>query len=352
MSVSGTVAPTERVLALLRERGALPFAQVMEEALYGEGGYYNRPDMPIGPRGDFVTGSSLSRLFGRATARLLERLDEVLGGAASLLDVGCGNGRHLAAIAEASPGRRLLGLDRVERSLPPGVTPVGSLEAVPPIDGVVFSYELFDALPVHRLVGREDGTVGELWVGLDEEGVAQWRIGELSAPELIELLGENRLGAGQIADLAPGWGPLYGRLAGVLRRGLLVTFDYGYERSGLLDARIRRHGTLACYRQHHVHRDALRDLGEQDLTAHIDFTTLREVGESRGLETVSFSRQALWLTGLGIFEDLEGEPDLATRQEAAALLDPEGMGDQIRVLVQSRGVDTSGLLGGSEGVFA
>ncbi len=344
MPLLSTAAPAERLRTLLGERGALPFAEVMEEALYGDGGYYNRPDMPIGARGDFVTGSSLSKLFGRATVRLLERLDRALGSPAALLDAGCGDGSHLAAIAEVSTPRPLYGCDRIERSLPGGVTRLASLDRAPPIDGVVFSYELFDALPVHRLVGREDGSVGELWVGLDDEGAAEWRVGELSAPQLSELLGGIRLGSGQIADLAPGWAPLYGRLAAALHRGLLVTFDYGYERERLLDPRIRRHGTLACYRKHRVHRDALSALGEQDLTAHVDFTALREAGEAAGLETVAFSRQALWLTALGLFEDLGPDADLARRQEAAALLDPEGMGDQIRVLVQARGVDPSEVL--------
>jgi SAM-dependent MidA family methyltransferase len=134
--------------------------------------------------------------------------------------------------------------------------------------------------------------------------------------------------------------PLYRRLASALGRGLLVTCDYGYERPRLLDPRVRRHGTLAAYRSHRVHRDALRDLGEQDLTAHVDFTTLREAGEAAGLETVAFTRQARWLTALGLFDDLT-RVGPAARLRAAALLDPEGMGDQIRVLVQERSLDAA-----------
>lgn len=326
--------------------GPVTFREVMEEALYGEGGYYNRPDPAIGEAGDFVTGSSVSSLFGRSTARLLERLDEPLGQRATLLEAGYGDGRHLSAVLEGSaPGSRpLIGWDRVERPLPTQVIALRSLEDLKePVVGVVFSYELFDALPVHRLIGGEQGDLRELWVDIGPDDSLIWKEGELSDPRLANLLGRSRLEPGQIADLAPEWGPLYASLARSLERGLLVTCDYGYERRVLLDTRIRRFGTLACHRAHRVHREALEALGEQDLTAHVDFTTLREAGEAEGLQTIAHTRQARWLAALGIFDDL-GDADLRRRTEAAMLLDGEGMGDQIRVLVQGRGIDATAVL--------
>ena len=172
---------------------------------------------------------------------------------------------------------------------------------------------------------------------LDGDGRFAWREGELSDPSLPALLGDASLAPGQVADLSPGWAPLYGDLARRLGRGLLVTCDYGFPRDRLLDPRIRRHGTLACYRRQTVHRDPFADVGAQDLTAHVDFTALIEAGEAAGLATFVLTRQALWLSACGLFEDLADAP-AATRQEAIALLDGEGMGEEIRVLVQARGV--------------
>jgi SAM-dependent MidA family methyltransferase len=336
--------PADPLRERIRAAGPIPFAAFMEEALYGEAGYYNRPDPPIGEAGDFVTGASLSPLFGRATARLLRRLDRALGRPADLFEAGYGTGAHLGNVVAALSGeaRRVLAWDRVARPAPPGVEVTERLDEVGPVDGLIFSYELFDALPVHRLVGREDG-VGELWVDLDSEGGFTWKEAELSDPALPNLLAGSRLEPGQIADLAPGWVPLYREIAERLGRGLLVTCDYGFERERLLDVRIRRHGTLACFSRQRVHRNPFVLIGEQDLTAHVDFTALIRAGEEAGLTTVALTRQALWLTACGLFDDLQDATPEA-RQEAMALLDGEGMGEDIRVLVQAKGIDPGEVL--------
>ena len=311
----------------------------MEEALYGDGGYYARDRVPIGRDGDFVTGSSLSPLFGRATARLLHSLDAALGVAADYLEGGYGGGTHLTTVAAAQgEGRRVLAWDRVERPVPAGAERLGSLSALPErsLEGLIFSYELFDALPVHRLVGRHGG-LRELWVALDAEGRFEWREDELSDPSLGELPGAE-LAEGQIADLSAGWGPLYRRLARLLGRGLLVTCDYGFPAEKLLDARIRGNGTLACYRDQRVHRNPFLEPGSQDLTAHVDLSMLIEEGEAAGLETVALTRQAAWLAACGLLEEV-GQGSPAERIEALQLMDLAGMGEEIRVLVQARDLD-------------
>lgn len=347
----GMATPAGRLRERIRTAGPIPFAVFMEEALYGEGGYYRRDGLPIGEAGDFVTGSSFSPLFGRATARLLRRLDDRLGRPADFLEAGTGTGVHLANVAAAlveigtgTGGRRLLGWDRVIRPLPAGVSRIGRLSEIAEggIEGMIFSYELFDALPVHRLLGRADGGVGELWVDLDAEGGFAWHEGDLSDPGLAGLLGGAALRPGQVADLAPGWEPLYGELARRLGRGLLVTCDYGYERGRLLDPRARRHGTLAAYTRQRVHRNPFALVGEQDLTAHVDLTALIQAGEAAGLTTVALTRQSFWLAACGLFADLQ-DAGLEERRAAIALLDGEGMGEDIRMLVQAQGIAAEGL---------
>jgi SAM-dependent MidA family methyltransferase len=337
-----------RLAERIARDGPLPFAAVMEDALYGESGYYVRDPPAIGMDGDYVTGSSLSPLFGRATARVVERVARALERPADYVEIGYGGGEHLETVATSltrTGAGRLLAWDRIARPVPPGVRALRDLAELTElgVEGVVFSYELFDALPVHRLIGRADGRVGELLVGWQSDRGFGYVESELSSAELEDLLGGHRLEPGQVADLAPSWGPLYGVLARALRRGLLITCDYGYERARLLDPRTRRHGTVACYSRHRVSRDALAHLGRQDLTAHVDFTALRETGEAAGLETVAFTRQARWLVAAGIFDEIARSGAPASAQ-ARMLLDGEGMGEEIRVLVQSAGVGTSALL--------
>ncbi len=338
----------DEIEALVRRRGAIPFAEFMELSLYGEGGYYARETVPIGADGDFVTGSSLSRLFAGVTARVVRRLREALGGRCVYLEAGFGNGEHLrevASILADEPSTELLAWDRVARPVPDSVRSLAGLDALEEgeVNGLVFSYELFDAFPVHRLIGLGDGGIGELWVGLDENGNYEWRRSALSDPQLAGLLGGENLDAGQVADLSPRWADVYRQLANCLGRGLLVTCDYGFERPRLLDRRVRQHGTLACYTRHRVHRNPFTMIGEQDLTAHVDFTALREIGEAQGLKTISFSRQARWLASAGLFDELDGS-SMQTREEAMSLLDGEGMGEEIRVLVQARGIAAEAVL--------
>src|SRR5262245_21521092 len=121
--------------SLIRTRGPIPFAVFMEEALYGEGGYYNRADLPIGEEGDYVNGASLSPLLGRVTARLLERLDCALSTtSAELFEAGYGSGAHLeslvATLLDKTMGRRVRAWDRVARPAPAGVERVRSLEEI------------------------------------------------------------------------------------------------------------------------------------------------------------------------------------------------------------------------------
>ena len=340
--------PEKEVRRLIAERGRIPFFELMEICLYGDGGYYSGLELPIGKSGDFVTGSSFSPLFGRSTARVVDRLSDALGGRCDYLECGYGAGTHLRSLLEARAGRsagRVVAWDRVRRPLPAEVESVESLAEIADgaIDGLIFSYELFDALAVHRVVGREDGGLDELWVTTGDDGELIFTRAELSDPTLSSLLAGVQLEADQVADVSPGAAALYRTIARKLRRGLVVTCDYGFERRRLVDARVRRYGTLACYSRQRVHRNPLVLLGRQDLTAHVDFTSLREAGEAEGLHTVTLSRQALWLLATSVFEDLEGA-DLTTREEAMGLLDGEGMGEDIRVLVQARGVEAEAVV--------
>jgi SAM-dependent MidA family methyltransferase len=218
----------------------------------------------------------------------------------------------------------------------------------------VISNELFDALPFARLVRRED--LHELWVterdgGFDwSEHEAEARYADYFADHGIELRN------GQFADVSLEWGAMYDDLSHFVSKGLIVTFDYGYPAEQLFSGRVRRFGTAAAYRGQRVSRGLLANPGEQDLTAHINFTDLQRAGERNGLSTLFFDRQAKFLLSLGATEheliaplderridSLQEAVELREqREQARRLVLPDGIGEEIRVLVQGKGMQEHG----------
>lgn len=357
-------APLSQVIHKLLESGDLTFHDFMEIALYHpEHGYYSRAENPVGKEGDYVTSPRLSPLFSDTLSLLVSEFasrggDEV----STVVDIGCGDGSLIHSLygsaGEIARAPRFFGVDRslsrvTERD---GVHFVRSLAEVPG-DGqhLLIANELFDAFPVHRLVQRGEH-LHELWV-TERDGELDWSEHEAPAP-FEDYFAERsiELADGQFVDLSLEWESQFEEMCDFLRRGVIVVFDYGYPEKRLFDPRVRRFGTAASYRQHRVSRDLIVDPGLQDLTAHINFTDLIRAGERKGLRTVFFDRQAKFLLALGGAEhDLLRPVDerqidsiegglaiLQEREDAKRLLLPDGIGEDIRVLVQIKDLDDSG----------
>lgn len=343
------------------ERLPLSFRDFVEHSLFDpEEGYYRRPRAG----GDYATAVDLSPAYSFALARLMDELAARLpDGLSAAVDVGCGDGSLLAGLRDAAgPGAppRFLGVDRSLGRLRPELAAdpaLEFLEAIPPLDGPAFvvSNELFDAVPWHRVVQREEG-LRELWTGRQGETLA-WE--ERPAPPEVAGYFEARgirLDRGQFADITPGWGELYRSVLRAVPAGLAVTVDYGFPQERLFDVRVRRWGTAVAFHRHELNRDLLARPGRQDLTAHVNFTDLMRAGEAEGWSTLAFMRQASFLLAIGIadhplFTPLEelrggeagGAMALAeAREQARRLVLPDGIGDEMRVLVQGRGVPLEG----------
>jgi SAM-dependent MidA family methyltransferase len=348
----------------------LPFRDFVELALYHpEFGYYARPQSPIGREGDFITSPLLSPLFSDVLGNLINKFMSRAGdGVSQVVDIGCGDGamiRSLAGVGEKTerqsstphaphPTPTFFGFDRnLSRAIPdPRVTYVSSLAEIPSADArLIISNELFDALPFARLVQRDEH-LHELWV-TERDGVLDWS--EHEAEGRYEDYFAERgivLEPGQFADVSLEWSALYAEICDFVPRGLIVTFDYGLPQSKLFRGRMRRFGTAAAYSGHRVSRDLLANPGEQDLTAHINFDDLIRTGESHGLNTLFFDMQAKFLLAQGAAEHPLlapiGEAAISSADEGIALLDaredakrlilPDGIGAEIRVLVQERGM--------------
>jgi SAM-dependent MidA family methyltransferase len=335
----------------------------MELALYHpDSGYYAKATQPVGKDGDYVTSPTLSPVFTFALKRLVsEFLSRAGDGLSAIVDVGCGDGSLINDLARSSSVPKhadFLGIDRslLRTSTTGAARFVSEFDAIPATDSqLILSNELFDALPFARLVQRGEH-LHELWV-TEGESSLDWSEHEAEAAYEDYFASRNiALDDGQFADISLDWGALYGELCGRVTHGLIVTFDYGFREKQLFDRRIRRFGTAASYTQQRVTRDLLLNPGGQDLTAHVNFDDLMRAGEARGFTTLFFDRQAKFLLALGITEHELFKPSteleaggmdevvslLEAREEARRLVLPDGIGEDIRVLVQGRGIPLDG----------
>jgi len=358
----------------IRARGPITFAKYMDACLYDpQHGYYTRA--PQSPRRDYFTSVDASPIFGRLLARQFQEMWVQLGRPAEflLVELGAGAGTLAAQMldftAESFPEfYSAVQYVAVERSaarraaaaaagLLPKHLAAAHLAIVSDMPtqipcGCIFSNEFFDALPVHRLV-REGNDVREIYVGLCANGLCE-QFGPLSTTALAEYLTEQgiTLQEGQLAEInleACAWIEQVGTRLG---RGFAFTIDYGHEAQELYDHRHMR-GTLLAYEKHRASEKFFQAPGEQDLTAHVNFSALELHGSVAGLQRTGFTSQSNFLLSLarhGDFADLQSGVVSETQQTRARLLFktliyPEGMGETFQVLIQHKGVEQLHLSG-------
>ena len=370
----------------------IPFSTFMQQALYTpHRGYYWQPK--IGGAGqDFFPAVSHGPDFGELLAEQFVQMWQILGQPQPFHLVEMGPGQGLLAadvlghlqqqypdclaaveyfLVEASDGL----IAQQQARLADWAVPIHwtTLADLPPIVGCAFSNEFVDALPVHRVEICE----GELWevfvcdlkptqktphrLALSEaqpndSETSQPKtpfaevLGLPSNPHLVEYFQRLNIDLTQYPNgyrtevnlAALDW---LSQISKKLRQGYLFTIDYGYPAQRYYNPR-REGGTLQCYYQHRHHSNPYVNVGSQDITAHVDFTTLEKVGESLGLKTVGFTQQAMFLMSLGLGERMAGLSQttgtdlnalLQRRDALRQLIDPMGMGN-FGVLMQSQGL--------------
>lgn len=375
MSEQLSMAGRPELEAFIRERiaatGGIPFVEFMGHCLYHpQYGYYMAPRERIGKGGDFFTSTSVHSAFGRLICRQLEQMWRLLGGGAfTIAEQGAGEG-HLCldildaaatehpefyralsyVLVEISPDHRrrqqnLLGRHAARLRW-------SALAELQGMEGCFLSNELVDAFPVH-LLEKKAGALREIYV-IERDGGFGEDLRPLSTPALqehltalgVELIEGNRA---EVNLAAPRWMDEVGSL---LRRGFVITIDYGYSARDLYSP-WRRNGTLMCHYRHTSNEDPYQRVGCQDITAHIDFTALEQAGLKQNLQPLFFGEQYRFLMGLGFVEVLLEMQARATDEKQARalrltlknLIMPDGgMGETFKVLVQGKGVGQPRLL--------
>ncbi len=349
--------------------GPIPFVRFMELALYHpQFGYYMRPPEPgterIGWEGDFYTSSDVHPILGQALAKQASQIDVLLGypDPFMIVEMGAGKGllaKHVLAacevaskslaqrlryvLIECSPAMRAA----QEHELSPWLKASGRVSwledvsslAPASVTGLMFSNELPDAFPVHR-VQRVDHALQEVFVDIRDGRFVECLRG-LSTPAIEDYLRriQIELPDGYRTEInlhAASW---ISQVANALERGVVLTIDYGHAAQDLYGPG-RSKGTLLCYYSQLTCEDPYIRVGQQDMTAHVDFTTLATVGEQAGLSVTGFTNQMSFLMGLGVEEMIAHlAPETPEFRAALHLLKPEGMGRTFKILVQHKAME-------------
>jgi len=368
------------------------FAEYMDLVLYHpEQGYYATGAVNIGSEGDFFTSPHLANDFGELLAEQFAQMWEILGQPTpfTLVEMGAGQGllagdvlRYLYRqhpecfesleyiIIEKASGLIAQQQQLLKNlNLPNTQLPIRwcSLEQIPEesITGCFFSNELVDALPVHQVV-IEEGKLQEIYVttSITSDNIINFVevIDTLSTSQLseyfefveIDLISSGAYPNGYRTEVNLAALDWLKRVANRLRRGFLLTIDYGYPAARYYQPS-RHQGTLQCYWHHQHHDNPYIYVGHQDITAHVDFTALERQGELCGLQRVGFTQQGLFLMALGLGDRITALSSYnSTRGQAKAnaqdvmkimqrrevlhqLINPMGLGG-FGVLIQSQGL--------------
>jgi SAM-dependent MidA family methyltransferase len=371
--------PADKIRAEIATSGAISFARFMELALYcPDCGYYEKKNETIGQHGDFYTSVSVGPVFGNLLAfQFAEWLEELrtADGGLQIVEAGAHQGQLARDILIWLRQRRAELFQEIEywiiepsgsrqelqrhtlgelasktrwfanfdaRQTQAGNDPPSVIRHPPGVCGIIFGNELLDALPVHRLgwdarerdwyewgVAISDGNFA--WARLPKTPHSSHHSLQVP-PELREILPD-----GFTTEICPAAESWWRAAASRLNRGRLLAIDYGLN-AGEFFSPQRAGGTLRAYHRHRLRPDVFANVGEQDLTAHVNFSAIQAAGEASGLRTELLETQEHFLTEIARRAWDEGSgfgPWTSTHtRQFQTLAHPEHLGRPFRVLVQ------------------
>lgn len=359
---------SEKLLTLIKLKiteagGKITFADYMQLCLYAPSlGYYSAGSHKIGFGGDFTTAPEISSLFSRSLAnQIIDVLNQLDQG--NILEFGAGTGKMSVDILlelkikrslpkhyyiiEASADLRQRQSQVIHNVIPELESLVIWLDSIPEnFIGVILANEVCDAMPVHRLHFNNGAYYERYIVNIEDQ--LQWFDDALSQTDLVEKVTEIDAFIGDLDYLteinlaAQAW---LASLADSLQQGSVFIIDYGYPQAVYYHPQ-RNQGTLMCYYQQQGHDNPLVLVGLQDITAHVEFTSLAQVALDNGLEVAGFQSQADFLlaggiTELALSDHYKNDAFFLLQQatEIKRLTLPTEMGETFKVLTLTKNLD-------------
>ena len=378
------------IIEKIKKQGAITFETFMDMALYyPELGYYASANLEIGRKGDFYTSPHLHRVFGAMIGKQLEEMWEIMGKPSDFhaVEIGAGAGYLCKDILDylrdkkifqslnylivelnpvmiekqkellSNPSNPFLIKGGERGLLDEKVKWVTSLKEVKDIKGCILSNELLDAFPVHIVEMEENpfippfdkGGLGgfseklkEIYVGFDGNKIIEIKQ-DISSIDIINYIKEFSIGIPngyrtEINLKIKGW---LKEISEILTEGFILTIDYGYTEERYYEGD-RTKGTLLCYYKHQANENPYENIGMQDMTAHVNFSSVKKWGEDFGFRTIGYCPQGTFLISLGIDEAItelySNSPDYESEiLKIKGLILPQGMGESHRVMIQYKG---------------
>lgn len=353
----------EIIIYEIKEKGPIPFSKYMDLCLYHpEYGYYRQKHPPIGKIGDYYTSPCVHKVFGYIIAKhIIEIINDIDNEKFYIVEAGAGSGYLLRDIGEYFSNRYPEILDKVHiiiiepnkfyREIQfnsfsrffKDVIFIDFPHELPEFCGVFYSNELFDSMPVEILQTDQNGKIRQIFVDFKDDKFIE--VIDKPDEELIAFLNKWHIKIPENfrTEVSIAMESFYNQVVKKIKKGAVLTIDYGYTRSELFDASHNR-GTLMCYYKHTVTENPYIRTGIQDITFHIDFTLLKDIGEKAGMKTLGFIEQSYFLMGTGIIEELEKIKNenfdnyQAEVIKIKNLILPGGMGDTFKFFEQCKGI--------------
>ena len=346
--------------------GPITFAEFMQLALYHEEyGYYNSERTRIGKEGDYYTSPCVHRAFGEIVGRFIHKVYKTLNiREFTVLEMGAGKG-YLAldvmdslkrehpefyrdlnySIVEISPAL----IEEEKTLLKDQLHKISFFNSISEIEneqvaGVLVSNELLDSFPFHRLkyVGND---FQEIYVGIRKDDFTEI-LGSPSTIELKTYIDRYNLEfiEGQEIEINLDAKQWLLNVSRIFSKGFVVTIDYGFKATELFSP-VRAKGTYMCFYKHVANENPYDHIGEQDITAHVDFSNLVLAGNDVELETVKYTTQGQFLIDWGILDIIEKNniknraDELSFQKDILAIKNlflPDLMGGKFKVLIQAK----------------
>lgn len=346
--------------AHLAEHHEMSFMEFMQWALYAPNeGYYSSGLQKLGKHGDFITAPELTPLFGKTLANQCAQVFQAIT-APNILEYGAGTGRlcvdiltrleelkqlpEIYYIMEVSANLQHRQQELISQTLPHLAQRVQWLQRWPetPFNGVILANEVLDAMPVHRFKLCAEGLM-ESTIRLTPDQELEEYFKPCTDDRLRQYIESNlHIEAPYLSEVNLYIDDWIKNNFELLNQGMMLLIDYGFPRHEYYHPD-RHQGTLMCHYQHRSHPNPLFLPGEQDLTAHVDFTHVAEAGHSAGFHVAGFTNQASFLLANGLLSfihDLDTElAQFKAKQAIKQLTQPSEMGELFKVIALTKNLE-------------